>query len=107
MITPIHLRALIDSTERKIIYHVGRALVTEGHRNNDLSKIVTGLKGVPHRPSKNTLHFLYYGHIRHNGNHAAYTADEAMVRTAIKTVPSSQEKFYLEQIFRFYYGHSM
>ena len=109
MITPLHLRVLLDRARVRILEQSDcnswedlRGNMTVYELTNSVLDV---LQGSPYCPSTGTVRFLCsYNNIRRAGNFAAHTADQNEIKAAVTTkVLGSNERECLEQIYRFLY----
>ena len=110
LITPLHLRVLLDLARQKVLEHFDRASWEDLRANKSVYQlagdIYSTLSNVPHCPSVDAVIFLCaYNNVRCTGNSAAHTAKQEDVRAAVTTKRlETNDRQYLEQIYAFTYG---
>jgi len=110
LITPLHLRVLLDLARQKVLEHFDCASWEDLCENKSVyqlaGNIYSMLSNVPNCPSAEAVTFLCaYNNVRRTGNSAAHTAKQEDVRTAVTTKElETNDRQYLEQIYAFTYG---
>jgi hypothetical protein len=110
LITPLHLRVLLDLARQKVLEHFDCASWEDLRENKSVYQlagdIYSMLSNVPNCPSADAVAFLCaYNNVRRTGNSAAHTAKQEDVRAAVTTKRlETNDRQYLEQIYTFTYG---
>ncbi|EGO23787.1 hypothetical protein SERLADRAFT_392238 [Serpula lacrymans var. lacrymans S7.9] len=120
LITPLHLRALLDKARQKILMDVEGGTSWESYRRgrdvDTFSKdILEELSVKYHPPSSEAVHFLCYAskEIRKRGNEAAHKADVSDIRKALMDEQldagdvGDHERLLLKELFEFAYGQAI
>ncbi|KIM71984.1 hypothetical protein PILCRDRAFT_746965 [Piloderma croceum F 1598] len=110
LITPLHLRVLLDKTRQKILNHIKcdtwEDLRQDKSIYNLTEHVYTHLADTEHPPSRGAVQFLCsYNNVRCSGNSVAHTAKLEEVKAAATTKQlESTERRWLEQLYMFTYG---
>jgi hypothetical protein len=110
LITPLHLRVLLDKARQKILNHIKcdtwEDLRQDKSIYNLTEHVYAHLADTEHPPSRGAVQFLCsYNNVRRSGNSVAHTAKPEEVKAAVTTRQlESTERRWLEQLYMFTYG---
>ncbi|TDL16418.1 hypothetical protein BD410DRAFT_889013 [Rickenella mellea] len=112
LITPLHLRVLLDMAQQKILEHLKADSWEDFRAEKNLSQLVEDvfekLSGHCHLSREAILFLCSYNDVRKAGNKAAHTAKQEEIRNAVLTKPLERgERRHLEQIFEFTFGETV
>ncbi|KIM73213.1 hypothetical protein PILCRDRAFT_829303 [Piloderma croceum F 1598] len=109
LITPLHLRVLLDKARQKIINHIEcdtwEDLRQDKSIYNLAEHVYAHLADTEHPPSRGAVQFLCsYNNVCRSGNSVAHTAKPEEVKAAVTTRQlESTERRWLEQLYMFTY----
>jgi regulator of replication initiation timing len=113
LLTPLHLRVLLDRARGKIL-ELGKYESWEDLRQNktifQLTQTVDALvANTPHCPSHDAIEFLCsYNNVRRQGNAAAHTASQEEIKEAVTTKKlETRERQCLEEIYAFIFDQNL
>jgi len=110
LITPLHLRVLLEHARVRILDQSNCNSWEDLRGNKTIyeltSSILDTLRDFPHCPSRDTIQFLCsYNNVRRAGNVAAHTASQDDIKAAVTTKGlGTRERECLEQIYGFLYN---
>jgi len=113
LITPLHLRVLLDKARQKILNHIKCDTWEDLRQDKSIyhltEHVYTHLADTEYPPSRGAVQFLCsYNNVRRSGNSVAHTAKPEEVKAAVTTKQlESTERRWLEQLYIFTYGESV
>jgi hypothetical protein len=113
LLTPLHLRVLLDLTRQKILHALSYDTWEDLRNNRNMHElahyIIHRLAHVSDCPSHEAIFFLCsYNNVRRDGNTAAHEADQEDVRAAVLRKPiDSKDRRCLEEMYMYTYSSEL
>lgn len=106
LLTPLHLRTLLDLSRQKVLRHTAASTGEELRSNRNVHDLVNkldeDLTEKPYRPSNVAIIFLCgFNNVRRDGNIAAHTAEKSDIREAVLKQSIGHNRTMEEQLFKF------